>query len=597
MADRIDIGDNLKTDTRSLWDSLKLGIGDYYNSTPAFSDYSGGEYVDGNYIPSGATPSMQKDFGNLVGGGLIDITTDPVGVAQDFWRGIQDPAVSMYENASQAVPMYGKAAVQGILGNDTTDIMNQADRMSANSIAQLGLLGLGLADVLPSGKVVNRVGDVIDSLPKKRFIPNYGEISIKPNAGAEQAAIDHSVKSGIPYNPLNEYAPIDKDFAAKVAHEYELMKHDPSNKLVQESYGAMRDQMYGQYEEMLRQGIKPEFNSNPYSANPWEALADMQENKRLLVYPTNDGFGTSADFDPSTNPLLAKSPYKFNGQDTLDNDIFRAVHDYQGHAKQGVGFRGRGEENAFQSHAGTFDPLARKALASETRGQNSWLNYGPYGEHNRTASVLDTKFADQKTGLLPNWVVEKDGVSQKHRQAVWNELVKTHRTGLEGAISADGTITLNHYSPANIETGRVDPSYYGGNLSGQTRAEKARSYDADFVPRTFWGVDAADNPYKKEGGLGNNQYVAKINGADIYDAQKDTDKLWDQGNATKSEKEIWKAGHSGYIVNHSKLGRVVQLFDPVDATKKLIIPLAGAGLLAGGAMNNEPKEQPQGLLY
>ena len=29
------------------------------------------------------------------------------------------------------------------------------------------------------------------------------------------------------------------------------------------------------------------------------------------------------------------------------------------------------------------------AITSETRGQNSWLNYGPYGETNRTASVED----------------------------------------------------------------------------------------------------------------------------------------------------------------------------------------------------------------
>ncbi|HCA52233.1 MAG TPA: hypothetical protein DEP24_04525, partial [Mycobacterium sp.] len=50
-----------------------------------------------------------------------------------------------------------------------------------------------------------------------------------------------------------------------------------------------------------------------------------------------------------------------------------------------------------------FTGSAKGAITSETRGQNSWLNFGPYGESNRTAKVEDTVFADQKTGLMPEW--------------------------------------------------------------------------------------------------------------------------------------------------------------------------------------------------
>ncbi|MGB1743063.1 MAG: hypothetical protein ACPHHR_09455, partial [Cycloclasticus sp.] len=59
--------------------------------------------------------------------------------------------------------------------------------------------------------------------------------------------------------------------------------------------------------------------------------------------------------------------------------------------------------NAWQAHSRLFTGSAVGALTSETRGQNSWLNYGPYGESNRTASVEDTVFADQKAGLMPEW--------------------------------------------------------------------------------------------------------------------------------------------------------------------------------------------------
>lgn len=85
------------------------------------------------------------------------------------------------------------------------------------------------------------------------------------------------------------------------------------------------------------------------------------------------------------------------------NDIFRVVHDYFGHAKEGVGFRADGEENAWRSHASMYSPDAAPAATTETRGQNSWLNYGPHGDKNRTAATADTVFADQKVGLLPKW--------------------------------------------------------------------------------------------------------------------------------------------------------------------------------------------------
>src|SRR5690606_39337381 len=49
-----------------------------------------------------------------------------------------------------------------------------------------------------------------------------------------------------------------------------------------------------------------------------------------------------------------------------------------------------------------YTPLAARALTTETRGQNSWVNYGPYGEANR-ANPRETVYADQKTGIMPDW--------------------------------------------------------------------------------------------------------------------------------------------------------------------------------------------------
>jgi len=66
----------------------------------------------------------------------------------------------------------------------------------------------------------------------------------------------------------------------------------------------------------------------------------------------------------------------------------------------------RGEENAFQAHMRMFSPEAQKALATETRGQNSWVNFGPKGAENR-ANPANTTYATQKAGILPDWAINE----------------------------------------------------------------------------------------------------------------------------------------------------------------------------------------------
>ena len=247
----------------------------------------------------------------------------------------------------------------------------------------------------------------LEGLPQKPMpIPVYGEITPGPFVVAREAAEKYMKKAGLDYDPPTKYAKVDPERAKKVAAEYDKMPHNPNDPEVKAAYNAMIKETLAQYQAIKETGLVIEFNKpgeNPYP-NPRMATEDVIRNNHLYVFPTNDGFGTSGDFDPAENPLLADSGEKFGDQPALANDIFRAVHDYFGHIKEGVGFRADGEENAWRSHAAMFTPLARRAMTSETRGQNSWLNYGPHGETNRTAKVEDTIFADQKTGIMPEWV-------------------------------------------------------------------------------------------------------------------------------------------------------------------------------------------------
>jgi hypothetical protein len=102
---------------------------------------------------------------------------------------------------------------------------------------------------------------------------------------------------------------------------------------------------------------------------------------------------TTVVFDPDKIKRAAFHPYMTPEQ----NDRFRAVHDWIAHAGPGNQFGPIGEENAYRMHAATLSPQAQRALASETRGQNSWVNFGPHKDR----PMKERPFAEQKAALWP----------------------------------------------------------------------------------------------------------------------------------------------------------------------------------------------------
>jgi hypothetical protein len=233
--------------------------------------------------------------------------------------------------------------------------------------------------------------------------------------GTDQRIVDiagrYMADRGITYQPQTVYAPLDIERATRLANAFEKMQHTPTDKKTQKAYKALAKETQDQYEALLKAGYKFDFirGADPYG-NPRNAINDVIANKRMSVFPTDQGFGgpSAAAVDISGNPLMARSDLRIaNDPNTTYNDLFRAVHDVFGHAKHGVGFRARGEENAFQAHARMYSPEALPAATTETRGQNSWVNFGPYGKQNQTASPGATEYAAQKTGLLPRWAYEE----------------------------------------------------------------------------------------------------------------------------------------------------------------------------------------------
>jgi hypothetical protein len=255
----------------------------------------------------------------------------------------------------------------------------------------------------------------IEGLPTKPLKIGEEYYVPGPNETIRNVAEDYMRSTGRPYFPAKTYAEVDVPRAERIAQAFEDMPHAPNDPAVRASYDAMVNETIDQFRAIERghPGLQIEFikpgMKDPYHDSPRLANKDLRDNNHLWVFPTDLGFGTGPEAAAFAreNPMLQPTGITVDGRPTVANDIFRIVHDYFGHFKEGHGFRAAGEENAWRSHAAMYSDLARPAMTTETRGQNSWLNYGPHGAKNRTAKSEDTVFADQKIGLLPDWAINE----------------------------------------------------------------------------------------------------------------------------------------------------------------------------------------------
>ena len=254
----------------------------------------------------------------------------------------------------------------------------------------------------------------LEGLPRKVRIEGVGTITAGPHSAARFAAAEHARLAGLIHEPPQRYARVDKDRAKHIADAYEEMRGDasstPKGKI---AYSALAMETLDQYLTAKKHGLVCEFlqsgQEDPYRLSARLMIEDIKDNHHLWVVPSVPS-GTSVVISPEElikNPMLEDSGEKFGEAPATFDDLFRVVHDYFGHAKEGVGFRSDGQENAWRSHAALFSPKARHAMTTRTRGLNSWLYSGPRGKDHSTGSPPVTVFPPYKTGLLPDWVMRE----------------------------------------------------------------------------------------------------------------------------------------------------------------------------------------------
>ena len=144
----------------------------------------------------------------------------------------------------------------------------------------------------------------------------------------------------------------------EIFKEYDIKDYKD---LVHKAYGQLIKETQLQYDALPVKVTFHEAGEGNYQNN-FEMLDDVHNFNHLWVYKGGDDHTELGSKTMDKNGLTA-------------NDKFRAVHDYYGHSIEGYQFGKDGEENAWIEHSKMFSPLAQWALSSETRGQNSWVNY------------------------------------------------------------------------------------------------------------------------------------------------------------------------------------------------------------------------------
>lgn len=251
------------------------------------------------------------------------------------------------------------------------------------------------------------------TLDNRQEMPHTAKVQLQPTSSEEirKVAEDYAKRAGIDYAPARTFAPVNEELAKRLADHYESAKSDPDNAEVQKSYAALADETVQQYHAMTAAGIHAEpwtSEGEPYKSSA-DMVNDVRTNRHIWYLPTKEAFGSGKE--AKNNPMLADSGIEINGEPVLINDLFRAVHDFFGHAKEGYQFGPRGEFNAWREHSEMFSPDAQGALAAETLAQNSWVNYGKHlrdstgriaakGEQNYVAPA-SRPFAEQKNIVIP----------------------------------------------------------------------------------------------------------------------------------------------------------------------------------------------------
>lgn len=278
------------------------------------------------------------------------------------------------------------------------------------------------------------------------------------------------------------------------------------DEFVASAYGQLGQEVGEQFDELARSGLQMTFHQGDLEYPGADAMRrDLFGNQNLNVFRGGDRHDYLNEVDPIT------------GLNT--NEMFRAVHDAIGHGAERTSFGPIGEEKAFGIHSQTFSPLARFALASETRGQNSVVNYTPlnaralfkigrlkdearYASPDRKAEIQaevadiyenEFQFAPQNAVLLPPQYTDPMYRNPYGQSGLMPE-IRSLIAPEEGTSFSTPAVHLSKRGTIGKEVGetyQTNPEAYGSGAKGDegNRLEPG----SDIRPRTYFYLGDNDS--------------------------------------------------------------------------------------------------------
>lgn len=354
-----------------------------------------------------------------------------------------------------------------------------------------------------------------------------------PNEDVRRSEEQYREAAGIGGRPWSGYAKVDIGNARAMADYADKAAHQPNDPRVVATYKAMVPELMAQARQMLEvDGIKVEpwlKDGQPY-ANSAEMRADVQGNKHLYFFLTDQGFG-SGEFNPNDHgghPLLADAGMEINGHKLVYNDVLRFVHDYYTHAKEGYEFGPRGEENAYLAHASMFTPEARMALAIETKAQNNWVNFGKHLRREDGSipqrgdadyiEQHDRPYLDQKVFPIPEELYDPERIYPEWAKATGNDSMRQYAQRLTETPEFKRWASEDGYSVLREASGKPKVFYHG---SAESFNEFKPEYGIDSGGRAvFFSSDpdlAEDFAWSRYDAIGDEPFDdGSIPGAQVY---------------------------------------------------------------------------------
>jgi len=199
---------------------------------------------------------------------------------------------------------------------------------------------------------------------------------------------------------------VDPDYGMFIANGYDDLINEPNNPEVRKAYDRFIDETLDQAKELQNKGMKFESTNSHSYKDAQDMFDDIDKNNHIFYRPSDNDYKGIED-----HPLFRVTDFKnVNGEKMRANDVFRVVHDINGHYQSKGKFTPNGEQKAFVEHKKLYSAEAIKALFTETQGQGNWINFNPEsGKKNREfqdiGELEKLKFPKQKAVLYPDGII------------------------------------------------------------------------------------------------------------------------------------------------------------------------------------------------